>query len=300
MRFVILGDLHFSDYPQPEVVAARDSLFQAFFEQISAYQPDLVFAVGDTVNRGMLSEFTGLRQTVQAAGLNFVAVTGNHDMYALEKAEVAPYFLGAYPAVSTNELYTAFDAGLVRFIILDTARVKLSSIDWSGFVSDEQLKWLTQEIASFNAATTPRYLMVLGHHPIYNTTERSTEPMLNIANSDQVYEVFATLQRPPAIYFCGHNHSNSIGGPDALGWYFVQSAAPLDSRSFRLVTVSEEQVQIETIQFDLSDPALQAAFNLTRTSIPSSFSPKEFETVYGKDTDRTLIIKPLSPAGQLQ
>ncbi|MEI6046546.1 MAG: metallophosphoesterase [Chloroflexota bacterium] len=291
MRFIVLGDLHFAEYHQPELTEARNRLFRAFFAQIAALKPDIVFALGDTVNYGTLAELTNLYRLVAATDLPFIAVTGNHDLASLEKAEVAPFFLGGRTPASVNELYTAFNFEQVRFILLDTSRIKLSDLDWSGYVSEEQVEWLRAEIARFNTIATHQYLIVLGHHPIFGTTERSTEEMLSIFNSAEVYESFATLSGTLGIYFCGHNHAHSIIGPDALGWYFVQTAAPLDCRSFRLVTVTENRVEIETLDFDLSDPTLRQAFELARTGIESSFEPQEHAVVYGTFLDRSLTIK---------
>ncbi len=291
MRFIMLGDLHYSDYSSPAHAAACDRLFQAFFQQIAALKPDLVFAIGDTTNHGTLTELTGLHQIAHQCDLPFVCVTGNHDINSLEKPELARFFLGPYPSVVADELYTSFDwQDLIHFVVLDTARVKLSDIDWSGFVSLTQLEWLYEEIALFNTSSSPQYLVVLGHHPLYNTTNRSTSTMLYIANSQEVYNSFAQLERKPGLYFCGHNHNHSIAGPDAAGWYFVQSGDPLDCRSFRLVTVTQTQIEIETLDFDLSNPQVQADFETTRTSIEDSFSPQLFETAYGSTRDHELLI----------
>ena len=45
MRFVVLGDLHYSDYLNVDHAMARDRIFAQLFAQIRALKPDLVFAV---------------------------------------------------------------------------------------------------------------------------------------------------------------------------------------------------------------------------------------------------------------
>ena len=60
MRFVVLGDLHYSDYLNVDHAMARDRIFAQLFAQIRALKPDLVFAVGDTTNVGAMTEIVGL------------------------------------------------------------------------------------------------------------------------------------------------------------------------------------------------------------------------------------------------
>ncbi len=289
MRFVILGDLHYSDYREPDQIEARERLFKTWLSQVAALQPDVVFAIGDTTNRGTLSEMQGLQAIIQESGLNFVRVTGNHDCYSLSKPELAPFFLGGRTPVSADEIYTSFDTALVRFVVLDTARDR-DRERYDGFVSDAQLAWLGQEIEKFNRESGPRYLMALGHHPIFGTTRRSSEEMLQIQNSEAVNEKFALLQRGPGFYICGHNHSHSLFGPDAIGWYHVQTADPLDCRSFRLITVTEERVEVEVVDFDMSDPTLAADFETARSTIEAGFHPQEFDWVYGKPEEHRLLV----------
>ena len=167
------------------------------------------------------------------------------------QAELAPYFLGPYQPLAQTDLYTAFTAGPVRFVLLDTARSMTGShID---FVATAQQLWLAEQVALVNADPTLQYLIVLGHHPIANTTRRSEEPGLNIANSAAVASIFAALDATEAgLYLCGHTHRHSIVGPDAAGWYFVQTGAPLLCESYRVITIESNRIQITTADVAMS------------------------------------------------
>jgi 3',5'-cyclic AMP phosphodiesterase CpdA len=289
MRFVVLGDLHYSEYALPENAAARDRVFTAFFSQIAKLQPDFVFAIGDTTNYGTPDELSGLAEIVSACGITLICTTGNHDCYSMPKPQLAPYFLGGRVSASQTDLYTAFAGDTAKFVLLDTARDR-DFERYDGFVSAEQLAWLNEQIEQFNRQTDPRYLVVLGHHPIVNTTRRSEETMLNIENSAEVVDAFAKLERKPAFYFCGHNHCNSITEMDLNGWFHVQTADPLDSKSFRLVTMTAEKVDIDTIEFDLSDRQLYADFKAARFNIPAHFTPQPFNLAHGELHERLLSV----------
>ncbi|NWJ44379.1 MAG: metallophosphoesterase [Chloroflexi bacterium] len=289
MRFIILGDLHYATYSKPEVAAARDRFFNAFFGQVAAHQADIVFAIGDVTQHGSYAELQNQDKIETYAGLKLVRLVGNHDADSLEKAELAPYFLGGMRSVGEDGLYTAFTLGDVRFVLLDTARVKESHTDYGGIIHLRQLTWLKNEIAQFNAALSPRYLAVMAHHPITNTTHRSEKPMLSILNSSEVQQVLAQVQRKPAFYFCGHNHSNSIFGPDANGWYHVQAGAPLETEGYRVITVKRDFIKVETVDIDFGDSALRADFDLIRYNFDDDFTIHDFTLFYGNSTDREFV-----------
>lgn len=290
MRFVVLGDLHYATYADPALAAARDRTFGAFFSQVAAAHADFVFAIGDATNRGTVEELAGQDAVAAQSGVKLIRITGNHDTDSQEKSEMANFFLGGSPSVSPTELYTSFDSGPTRFVLLDTSRVKMSGTNWSGFVSDEQLEWFASEVERFNAASTSAYFVVLGHHPIFGTTQRSTEKWLNIENSEALHALFGKLRRGTRFYICGHNHTNSIFGPDAMGWYYVQAGAPLICQGYRLITIDEGGVKVETIDFDLSDPELYADFDAARHKVDEFFSVPPLEKVYGTLADRSLLV----------
>jgi hypothetical protein len=293
MRFVILGDLHYSDYLTSEQAAARDRIFTHFFQQVLDQHPDFVFAVGDTTHWGTLSEMRGLEAIVKATQLPLIRVTGNHDCCSVDKALLAPFFLGGRRSQSVTDLYTSFDASNVRFVLLDTARSKHDPAP-GGFLSPAQLDWLEQQILTFNETDSLQHLVLLGHYPLTNTTRRSHREVMSIFNSDAVTRVFALLQAglespKSGYYFCGHNHTHSIYESPDLPWLHVQTADPLDCRSFRLVTIDCTGLEIKTIDFDLSSPHLQADFETARDNIPSGFAPQKFAASYGEATDRYVL-----------
>jgi DNA repair exonuclease SbcCD nuclease subunit len=291
MRFIILGDLHYATYSNPETAAARDRFFYAFFRQVAAQQADAVFAIGDTTHVGTLEELQGLDEIVNNVGLKLVRLVGNHDNNSHEKHEIAPYFLNGARSAGEDGLYHAFTVGEVRFVLLDSARVKLSDTDYSGIIHTPQLEWLSREIAQFNATPSTRYLVAMAHHPINNTTHGSEDPMLQIVNSPEVVEIFAQVQRKPAFYICGHNHSHSLFGPDANDWYHVQTGAPMQVEGYRLVTAELDSVRVETIDIDFSPPGLRADFDTTRHNFEKGFSLNDFIQYYGTFADREFILE---------
>jgi len=128
-----------------------------------------------------------------------------------------------------------------------------------------------------------------GHHPLRGTTRRSNGTMLQIENGAALAAAFSSLRRKTGFYFCGHNHNHSIYQQDP--WCYVQTADPLDCKSFRLVSLADHQVDIQTLDFDFSDSQLQQDFEITRSRIPSGFTPQDWTVANGEAADRTLTVQ---------
>jgi 3',5'-cyclic-AMP phosphodiesterase len=285
MRFIVLGDLHYSVYSRPEIAAARDRAFEQIFRQVATHKADYVFAIGDTTNWGAIEELDGQDAAARRAGLDLIRITGNHDMESNPKPVIASYFLGRRKSESATDLYTAFDAGNVRFVLLDTSRSQCSTTDWSGFVSDEQLTWLAEQVTDFNARSDLRYFVALGHHPLYNTTALSKQEKLYITNGEAVAEIFNRVERAPAFFFNGHNHCNSLIKSADGRWVYVQSGAPLITESYRVITVDETGFNIETPEFDFGDPQFLDDFTATRDNFDSDFTPYPKILFFGSPAD---------------
>ncbi len=257
MKFIILGDLHYTEYPSEEERDGRNRFFEALFRQAAAQSAETIFALGDIVHYGYQREIEGLYNLAARHNLKLVSITGNHDTAALPKAELRPYFCDGQATAA--ELYHAFSRDGVRFVLLDTGREMLCDVDWSGYVSPTQLEWLQSEVAAFNrGATGDQYLVVMGHHPISDTTAISDKWRMNIENSGEVQAVLGQVEPGRAFYLCGHNHVNSIVGPDASGWTYIQTGAPLVSFCFRLITTAADGFKVETVEFGRNDPQIQA------------------------------------------
>lgn len=248
MRFVVLGDLHYSSYRDPAICKLREEFFDRIFCSVANLSPDLVFAIGDTTDNGYPDEFEGLHACARRNGVNFVTVNGNHDLLELDRQTVSvytknysPYFVHFFNPV--NGPSNAADPQAARFVVLDTPRER-NPKDHSGRVEPEQLDWLESQV--LESAANP--LFVFGHHPLRATTLWSSFRMLSIENSNQVGRIFSRKRQGAAFYFCGHNHAHSIARRH--NWHFIQTAAPLRSSDLRLIDYTLDQVSLQTIELE--------------------------------------------------
>lgn len=246
MRFVVLGDLHYSLYKTPELRQICKEYYQNLFNSVLEQNAEVVFAIGDTVDNGNAEEFEELHACARQVGLKFLTVNGNHDLLQLTKTEIAqwtgnqnPYYSMSYNPISG--LSNTLDTDASRFVVMDTPKEK-SPKDHGGYVRPEQLSWLKTQIDQ----SGEQPLFVFGHHPVQNATLYSTFPMLNIDNSKEVKVAFLHKRQGVGFYFCGHNHANSISRK--ANWNFIQTAAPLRTNDFRVIDYTPEEVLIQTVE----------------------------------------------------
>ncbi len=248
MRFVVLGDLHYSIYPDAANCALREEFFDRLFTSVAKQQPDVVIAIGDTTDNGYSEEFEGLHRAARRNKLEFVTVNGNHDVLEMSKPEISRYTGNRFPyfALYFNPLTGLSDVTdheAARFLIIDTPKER-SPKDHGGYVGPEQLAWLENQIAE----SEDKPLFIFGHHPLTHATRWSSFPMLSINNSKEVKRLLAQKRQGAAFYFCGHNHANSI---DRRGnWNYIQTAAPLRSGDYRVIDFTSEEVRLQTITFE--------------------------------------------------
>ncbi|NEW07383.1 metallophosphoesterase [Paenibacillus sp. SYP-B3998] len=237
MKIALIGDLHYPSVVinRPEVLKARDAFFEHLLTAFLQTEADFHISIGDLTNVGELSEFAYVFNKVQSCGerVRFIHVMGNHDTYTNAKAEVL--------AATGQEPYGLIEADEANLILLDTARETVT--DWSGFMEDEQLAWLENAVRQH----PDKPLLVFAHHPIYGTTARSQETMMSLHESVDLRSIL-NQHNGTGLYFNGHNHINSI--VEEAGWYYVQTAAPLDMPAFRLITIQNGQVDVELVQLE--------------------------------------------------
>ncbi len=237
MRFIILGDLHYSTaHLNQKVIDKQERFFDLLFTSVRQQQADYVFAIGDVANEGMPEELEGVKLAAKRNGVEMVIVTGNHDLSQMSRQE--------WHDKNGSEILRHIDAETVSFILLETAR-EYEDDDYGGYVWGEQLKWLKEQITQ----THQKHLLpvIMGHHPLHNTTMLSHMPKRHIINSVNLEAIFE-LVSAPALYCNGHNHCNSLKRAD--NWLYIQSAAPLQTADFKLIEITSKEIKVQTLDIN--------------------------------------------------
>ncbi|HUP21685.1 MAG TPA: metallophosphoesterase [Thermoanaerobaculia bacterium] len=135
---------------------------------------------------------------------------GNHDCLGVYESSgmspTDPLYGKAYyqQRFGLEKPYHSFDHERWHFVILDT--IGIVERGYRGFVDEEQLAWLADDLAAANRPT-----VVIGHIPLFSNyiewrrgTEQGIPPGVAVVNSHQVAEIL--LRHPVKLALAGHLH----------------------------------------------------------------------------------------------
>jgi len=140
--------------------------------------------------------------------IRFYAVLGNHDWELPDSPAAEILYSGRSKSWEMPSPYYTFTAGDVQFFGVDTNEV-----------SERQLEWLEHALD----ASTAKWKVVYGHHPIYSAGEHGDTPVL-------VERLLPVLRNRADVYLCGHDHDMQHLKPDGGVHFFVAGAGGAHQR----------------------------------------------------------------------
>ncbi|WP_051620490.1 metallophosphoesterase family protein [Paenibacillus sp. UNC451MF] len=271
MRFIIMGDLHYSlmGDSAADILEARDRVYEEMLEHFVGLDAEFHISIGDLTHEGLPEEFHYVFNRIGSSERNFIQVLGNHDAYRLPKADIT--------ALTGQQRYHVIDSDEVMLIFLDTTK-EMNRDDWGGEMEAEQLEWLKVQLDQ----SGHKPVFIFAHHPVYGTTAHSTMEKMSIDPSIDMLDLL-NRKKGPGFYFCGHNHINSIVQKE--NWHYIQTAACLDVPAFRTVELTDRGIQIDLVAIDKTELAEHIA--LFNSKIPG-FTP--FSSALGESADQSLHV----------
>ena len=244
-----LSDVHFGRHDPAAVAAVLDDL--------AATRPDLVVVSGDFTQRARRSQFREARvflQDIEALGLAWLGVPGNHDipLYDVARRFLAP--LKRYRHYITRDLTPRFEAPGVAVAGINTAR-SLTIKD--GRVSEEQIAGLAAHFADV-PATAMRVLVT--HHPLF-ALPVGDGPELGKAIGKQEMALDAIAEAGIDVLLAGHNHRASTHHAADLitragSALVIQAGTATSTRlrdeeqSFNLIEIAPDDVTVTVQAWD--------------------------------------------------
>lgn len=253
-----LSDVHFGRHDPAAVTAVLDDLDTA--------RPDLVVVSGDFTQRARRSQFREAReflQAVEALGLKWLAVPGNHDvpLYDVARRFLTP--LKRYHHYITRDMTPRFDAAGVAVLGINTAR-SLTIAD--GRVSEAQIAALSGHFAD-----VPKEAMrvLVTHHPLVALPWGLEGALLSAAGRAE-RALAAAVEASVDVLLAGHHHRSFAGSAESVAathgsLLVVQAGTATSTRvrgernSYNLIRIGTETVEIAVRVRD------EGAFETART-----------------------------------
>jgi len=178
--------IHLSD---THLVAGSDPLYGAvdseahlrrlFAEiELGGARPEAIVITGDLADKGEQAAYAKLKSIVEPAaarlGTQVIWVMGNHD----DRANFRSELLGQVPSMAPVD--RVYDLNGLRLIVLDSTVPG----EHHGLVTDAQLDWLAEELAS----SAPHGTIIAMHHPPVPTVQ-DLAIMVELREQDSLAEV---------------------------------------------------------------------------------------------------------------
>jgi len=233
LQFVFYTDIHAYDRPGISNYLAHAA------RSINQHKPDLVLAGGDLVSEGFSSSKDAMKpawdyymQMHRAINSDIYPAIGNHDLVGAANIESSIDPRDEFRShLKLEKTYYSFNASGYHFIVLDSLEVTNDELEYRGYVNQEQLQWLKEDLSGL-APETP--VILLTHMPLLTSFFQATvggqaaAPANRVlVNNREVLRCFSNHNL--LLVLQGHLHINEMlvwnstrfitGGAICGGWW---------------------------------------------------------------------------------
>lgn len=212
-KLLVFSDLHLTAPGETIIGLDPAQRFRSMLDHALAHHADAagVVLLGDLTHRGTPAEYAALKAILDGLRLPLRPTIGNHDSRAR--------FRAAFPQAQDQDGFAqcAFDLGLTRVVVLDTADETGAVPRHAGHLCDTRLDWFDAELR----AAAGRPLLVFCHHPPFATGFDGMDA-IRLMNGDALLDRLAAHDAA-AHLICGHVHRTISGTARGVGFSVLKS-----------------------------------------------------------------------------
>jgi Icc-related predicted phosphoesterase len=228
-----ITDLHLDLPGKPENML----LFERLMSEIREERPDLMLITGDLSSSALAytTDWEFIKKKVlEYCDFPVFVVPGNHDTQRSGKINGIELWEEVF-----GPCYASFQWGSWHFIGLNTADSEYGFV--SGVVSEEQMKWIAQELTRIGAGK----ILLFAHHNFYDDRWIFFE---ETEQRRELLELFSTSNVSLALF--GHRHSDAIDYSLNTLAVTTKRAVETDSTlAYRRIVVEEGQI-VELVEVE--------------------------------------------------
>ena len=228
-----ITDLHLDLPGKPENML----LFERLMSEIREERPDLMLITGDLSSSALAytTDWEFIKKKVlEYCDFPVFVVPGNHDTQRSGKINGIELWEEVF-----GPCYASFQWGSWHFIGLNTADSEYGFV--SGVVSEEQMKWIAQELTRIGAGK----ILLFAHHNFYDDRWIFFE---ETEQRRELLELFSTSNVGLALF--GHRHSDAIDYSLNTLAVTTKRAVETDSTlAYRRIVVEEGQI-VELVEVE--------------------------------------------------
>ena len=200
-------------------------------EEINSMKVDFVIHTGDLVEEGLPEEYKSFMGIMSGLKIKWYALAGNHETLKGTWEDFKKF--------TSQPLYQSFEYKGCQFILLNGSKNEKKYYG-AGFIDDEQLKWLEDQLEK---GKDKLYTFVFCHFPLEKKWDG-----VGIKSPEREKILGLLKKYKVAAFILGHRHKHDYSFTDgtthilcaAIGWNFL--ALPVGYRIYKVypeVTISE-------------------------------------------------------------
>ncbi len=255
--FGIIADIQYCDCETYNTRFYRNSLqkLQYAIKELGNNSPSFIISLGDIIDRDYVS-LAPVINILESADTRIYHTLGNHD-FSLNQSEKKKML----NLTGSTKGYYSFRHHGFRFIILNGNEIATyspsgrgrkeavslladlksanapNSFEWNGGISDEQIKWMSNELDESSAIGEKVFFIC--HFPIW------PEGSHNLLNYKKVLEILAKYNHVIA-WLNGHNHDGAYGNFSMIHFVTFRGMVETETiNSFALVEVYNNKIWIK-------------------------------------------------------
>ena len=212
LRFVVMGDAHFSTANANTVPERFSKTMKSFYELASSHRNhktvDALVFVGDIVDDRTDESYEQLTRALSAnvkAETKVLACLGNHEFFgSISGTDMCGTDKAATQLKKhlNTELDTSVEINGFRFILSSLRNDTKGGLYWNDV---ENLDWIQEQVSSAANAAPNKPIFAFAHIGFKNTVvESSDNEFFYNANFGSVYDIYKNYSQ--IVNFCGHTH----------------------------------------------------------------------------------------------
>lgn len=203
-NFVVWADPQvYTDADLMQVKASAEDL-QIHLQEVAPQVPSYGIVAGDIVGNANIEPlfFDRMKQIINSTAIPFFYTVGNHDItyYTRSDRPSKKVFKDSF-----GPTYYSFDRGEIHYIVLDNCFYAGNTWYYIGYIPEEQLAWLEQDLSHVEKGKT---IIVTMHIPAYSQHARRAEwakekPTAVLQNRSHLFKMFEGYN---VHVLSGHTH----------------------------------------------------------------------------------------------
>ncbi len=302
ITFAHISDIHISSLGDHDDLLSGRAV-EIFTKIIATWNQmpalDFVLISGDLFDVADLWEFNQFQQVIKKLNKPYYIIPGNHDRRSTKSSEgltrqdFAQHFNPQFSERPTDrQAQVGYWSHNIRPKVQLIGLDSIKDDDWGGFVDEQQLTWLRQDLSQY----ADKLVILTVHHPLHRLHPIDDTPNYKNFICDNGPELLTLLDEHPQVklVLTAHHH---LCKADKLGqrWHLANPSIVIYPCAYRILHLAQQpsgwhlKWETHTVVDEATEIEAQQCLrdSLRANNFAPQFTKDYIAEVYGQADDRT-------------